>query len=387
MDPVADINVLWPQGWIRRGGSDHTLFGCSRPFLEDHIRRQLSSYPNIQMQAGTKVEQLLVSEDNTRVLGVQLKSSIRDGEAIPHHLYGDLVVDVSGRNSRTPHWLRELGFPQVEESEINPYLGYATRWYRPPHQLELDWKALVVGPRVPHQPRSGMIWPVEEGKWLVLMAGTGKEYPPGDETGFMEFAKTLASSRLYEALKEAEPISEIYLYRNAVNRRCHYERVRPWPEGLVVLGDAVCSFNPYYGQGITVGALGCQLLGQHLKRTQSRRFRGISRPFQQDLARLNQIPWAMAAGADLKWPTTEGDGGVTWWDRQADRYLDQVLALATSDPVAAITLLEVIHMVKPPQALFQPDLVLKVLRQLLRLEHSHPQPDLDPVSPELSVRS
>jgi hypothetical protein len=103
--------------------------------------------------------------------------------------------------------LQALGYPAVEETVINPFIGYATRCYAPPAGFPAPWKALLVGADLPEMRRGGGIVPIEGNRWLVTLSGAGRDYPPTDERGFLEFARSLRTPALYEAIKDARPLA------------------------------------------------------------------------------------------------------------------------------------------------------------------------------------
>ncbi len=275
-------------------------------------------------------------------------------------LAADLVVDASGRDSQVPCWLEALGYPCPPETVVNPFLGYASRLYTPASDPRRTWKGLVIRADPPSNLRSGVIWPVEGGNWQVGLGGTGKDYPPTDEDGFLEFAKSLPDPMFYEALKDAQPHSSIYGYRRTENRLRHFERLSRQPEGFVVLGDAVCVFNPIYGQGMTVAALSAVVLDESLRQQRHNRLEGFSRRFQRKLARMNKTPWQLATASDYRVPTLEGKkpnrvATLTY------RYVDHLVELLPITPSAGKTFSEVVHMIEPPIALFHPAIVARVL--------------------------
>ena len=137
-------------------------------------------------------------------------------------LAASLVVDASGRGSRAPQWLASLGYGQVEESSVKINVGYASRIYRCPAQLNSDWKVLIILGNPPDNKRAGVIFPIEGGYWMVTLAGWQRDYPPNEDAGFLEHARSLARPDLYEAIKEAEPITPIAEYKYSANRWRHY---------------------------------------------------------------------------------------------------------------------------------------------------------------------
>ena len=179
----------------------------------------------------------------------------------------------------------------------------------------------------------------------------------------MDFARSLEASTIYETIKDAEPISEIYGYQRTANRLRHFERLARWPGQFVVIGDAACAFNPVYGQGMTTGALGALELDASL-REHPQNLSGMGAQFQKRLANVAAIPWVMATGEDLRYPATEGKrpGLPT---RMVQKYIDHVQLLLPHDTDVARTFFQVTNLLVPPTALFQPSIVLKTLRHML----------------------
>jgi 2-polyprenyl-6-methoxyphenol hydroxylase-like FAD-dependent oxidoreductase len=276
----------------------------------------------------------------------------------------DWVVDASGRTSHAPKWLQAIGCPAPRETEVNSFLGYASRWYQRPDPSATDWKALLVWPKPPHSPRAGLLYPTEGDRWVLTLTAPGRDYPPTDETGFLTFARSLRTPALYEAVKEAEPLSPIYSYRRTENRWRHFEHLTAYPEGFVVLGDAVCAFNPIYAQGMTTAALGALTLQQcfqeAIQQESKIAFAGnLAHYYQQRLARVSTSPWLMATGEDFRWKTTEG-GHPGIQHQFLHWYVDRLRTLTLRHPEILQVFLEVLHMVKPITALFQPHIAMKV---------------------------
>jgi hypothetical protein len=203
----------------------------SRPFLEQHVREQLAARDNVRIIDACEVSQLCVRND--RVTGVVLRH--RTGEQHEEELSADLVVDAGGRGSRAPQWLTSLGYGSVQETSVKIEVGYATRIYRCPAQLPAGWKALFIYGKPPDDKRGGVIFPIQGGYWMVTLSGALRDYPPDDEAGFLAFARSLAQPDLYEAIKDAEPVTPIAVYKYSANRWRHYERMRRLPEGFIIL--------------------------------------------------------------------------------------------------------------------------------------------------------
>lgn len=374
VDWSADVLHISSMGIAPRCPSDLMGLECSRNLLEWAIRRRLAGCDRLQFLEATQVKQLLADESKSRVTGVQLRD--RQGRAFGERnnselgeLTADLIVDASGRNSCLPKWLEELGYPAPSETVIDAFFGYTTRWYERPANWQADSKELFVSPEPPNEPRCGVLSPIEGDRWLLSLYGFGRDYPPTDEVGFLEFARTLRSPILYEAVKDAKPLSPVYSYRRTENRLRHYEQSK-LPEGIVALGDAVFAFNPYYGQGMTAAALSALVLDRclHQRWRQSQNAPiGFGQHFQKQLARSLKTPWQYSTRSDRAWLTSEDSIDTATKPNQIyqllGQYVEQVMLLSMDCPEVHRTMLEIYHMVKPPIAFFQPNIAAKVLRQ------------------------
>lgn len=375
MDWIADTKSLNAAGWVPRFSSRFQTHVCSRDLLEWCVRRRLGEHPNVEMLGGCEVTGVVAADGGGRVVGVRLRRRLEREHSVGNEeqLAADLVVDASGRDSRAPEWLAGMGYSAVAETVVNSFLGYATRSYERPGALVNEWKLLLITSRPPENVRAGVILPVEGGRWIVTVSGASREYPPTDEEGFLAFARGLPTPIFAEAITPAQPLSPIYGYRRTENRVRHYERLRRWPDGFVVLGDAVCCFNPVYGQGMSVAALAAQQLDAMLRsrsadghgRDEASLRPGAAWRFQRALARANRVPWLMATGEDFRFAGTEGGrrGALT---RLLHRYMDGVQRVAARDPRTLLAFIEVAHLLRSPLLLFQPRIVLRVVAEGLR---------------------
>jgi 2-polyprenyl-6-methoxyphenol hydroxylase-like FAD-dependent oxidoreductase len=358
-DFVADYIYSFPSGQPPRVASRLKGYACSRPLLEWQVRQEVMVRERVHVIDRHETVNLLVSSDGKTVTGLQMRE--RNGEALAGreiiNLTADLVVDASGRDSQVSRWLESLGYTAPPETTINPFFGYSSRHYAPPADRERTWKGLVVQADPPKNLRGGVIWPNEDGNWIVVLGGTGKDYPPTDEDGFLAFAKSIPDPVFYEAIKDAQPLSPISGYRRTENRLRHFERLARLPEGFVVLGDAACAFNPVYGQGMTVAAMGAVELDKSLRQ---QGLAGLPRHFQRRLARINSTPWQLATASDYKVPAFEGTK-PNWTTKLTHRYFDGMIALLPTTPSVSKTFGEVLHMMEPPTALFRPAIVARVL--------------------------
>jgi flavin-dependent dehydrogenase len=268
---------------------------------------------------------------------------------------GDLVVDASGRDSRAGQWLEAIGYVAPARTTVNAFLGYASRYYR--RAAGFNWKAIVIGPTT-EVPRGGALFPVEGDRWLVTLAGYGREYPPIEERAFLDFALSLRSPFLHDVIAGAEPLGTIHGYRRTENQLRHYERAR-LPARFALIGDAVASFNPIYGQGMTIAAEGALALDALLRRAADLDLVGAR--FRKRLAHAIATPWLLATSEDFRYRTTVG-GRPRLVSRLVQGYVLRLQELTTADALVCRTFLDVAHLLRPPSALFSPAVLTRALR-------------------------
>jgi len=350
LDVANDIAWLTPQGWGVRFPSDLEAVTSTRDLLDWVVRKRLSEVPNVEILGGYEVQGLSGQPKEVDGVRVNFRS-----EKKTDTLKADFVVVATGRNSPVSRWLSELGFREPETTRLDAHVGYASRMFRRPAGCDAGWRSLFIQAAPPTAKRAGILFPVEGGRWLVTLQGGDRDYPPTDDAGFLEFARSLRSPMLYEAIKNAHPVTPVSSYRATENRLWHYEQLNLWPERLAVLGDAVCAFNPVYGQGMTTAALAAFDLRSCLKQT-SGGLKGAGRRFQQRLARINRPPWMLATSEDLRFAGAEG-GSPGLGARFMHAYLDRVLRAATHSRSVRARFLEVQGMLKGPAAIFRPSVV------------------------------
>ncbi len=364
IDWTADYRLLLPRGWAPRFSSVITSRSCTRNLLEAIIRQHLDSESRVEFKLGTLVTGLLSNTLHDSVTGVRIK----DGNGTEAELSAQLVIDASGRSSKAPSWLQSLGYDTPTQTVINSFLGYSCRTYQSLCGEPLDYKVLYIIPSAPDHPRGGILYQVEGNCWIVSLIGVGRDYPPTDEAGFLDFARSLRSPEIYEAIKDAQPISPIYGYQRTENRLRHYEQLSRLPENFLVVGDAVCAFNPVYGQGMTAAALGALTLDHCLKQLKehpsNRDLTGLAIRFQKQLSKVNTAPWLIATGDDFRWSTTVG-GQPNLMIRLMHWYLDQVMLTASESASVYEVFVLVLHLLQPPTAFFQLRVLMPVLLQVI----------------------
>jgi 2-polyprenyl-6-methoxyphenol hydroxylase-like FAD-dependent oxidoreductase len=365
IDMASESAWLTPAGFGVNFRSGLTMLTMTRPLLDSEVRRRLLPDRQITILDNTEVVSLIPNETNEDVVGVVIRARVQDTMASTHvPLHSDLVVDATGRGSAAPRWLEELGFGQPKETVINAFQGYSSRLFKKPGDSSEDWKCAYIQSAPPHRKRGGIIFPVEGDRWLLSLVGGGRDYPPSDEQGYLEFAQNLAHPMIYNAVKDLEPCSPIHSYRAAENRLRHYELMDRLPNNFLVIGDATCAFNPVYGQGMTIAAIGALTLSETLadqkKRFSDGSLKGMSSVFQKRLAKVNSAPWLLATGEDCRFLETEG-AKPNFKTRFMHSYLDRVVELTITDKEVRRTLIEIFHMLRKPNSLFHPKILLKVI--------------------------
>jgi 2-polyprenyl-6-methoxyphenol hydroxylase-like FAD-dependent oxidoreductase len=351
---------LLPVGEIRfHAAGDHLalddtglqLVGATRPLLESVVRSRVRGLGNVEIADGVDARSLAL-DGGDRVTGLRVRER---GGGPRTTLDADLVVDAAGRGSPSPRWLADAGIAPPDEDRFAVGVHYATRLFRR-RPDDLDGCRHVVVGVPPDGRRGGFAVAVEGGRCLVTLVGVLGERPPTDLDGFVAYARTLDSDDLHVLVDHAEPVSEPSTGAFPAYRRRRYDRLPRLPDGYVVLGDAVCSFNPLYAQGMTMALREAALLGRIVDRHGTR---GVGVAFLRQVTPLIDAAWTLGTGADLGHREIEGPRTVTW--RLLDRYSGRLLRVAHRDPVVANTYLRVIALVEPMQAILRPRVAWRVL--------------------------
>ncbi|WP_067815057.1 FAD-dependent oxidoreductase [Actinomadura kijaniata] len=331
-----------------------------RPVLEDHVRGRVAALPNVTFLEEHSVLGLTATADGGRITGVRVQRRLReDGEGGEDVLEGDLVVDASGRGSRVPAWLEELGYQRPGEERVKVDLAYTTRHYRMRPEM-FDGVQSINPVASPAHPRGAFFGQVGPDKCILSLTGILGDHPPTDPEGFLEYVRSLPVPDVYEAVHDAEPLDEPVRFRFAASVRRRYERLTRFPDGLLVLGDAFCSFNPVYGQGMSVAAIEAMALREQLRREP----RPSPRPFLAQVARIVDAPWEISAGGDLDFPGVEGPRTVKV--RMGNAYMARLQYAATKDAAVTDGFMRVAGLIDPPTALMRPSMVARVLRHAVR---------------------
>jgi 2-polyprenyl-6-methoxyphenol hydroxylase-like FAD-dependent oxidoreductase len=372
-DMLANARLYLSGYRLRQAHTGLVLLCASRPVLEGYVRARVRALPNVAVVDSCDIMGLAATPDGRRVTGARVhRREVGSAEEV---LGADLVVDATGRGSRTPVWLETLGYARPTKDEVRIGLGYATRNYQLPRGA-LGGDLAALHGLTPQHPRGGALQVLDAGRLMVTLGGVLGDHPPTDPDGFLTFARSLRFPDIYETISDAEPLDDPVAFRFPASVRHRYERLTRFPDDLLVLGDAVSSFNPIYGQGITVAALQALALRRHLEQ-------GIQpqpRRVFADLARVVDMPWDIAAGGDLVFPGVPGRRALKV--RLLSAYLARLHAAAAHDATLASAFVRVIGMVAPPQSLLGPGVAVRVLRGNL-----HPATDADVSSNQDAVRT
>jgi 2-polyprenyl-6-methoxyphenol hydroxylase-like FAD-dependent oxidoreductase len=335
-------------GWI--------TYSMSRPLIELMVRERVEPHPNITLRPRCRAQNVVATSDNAAVTGIRFENGDGKSEMLP----ADLVVDASGRGNLTSALLESLGHRQPEETAIGVDIGYATAVFAIPDDSPPGWKGVITRGPAPQRRGGGLMLPLESNRWMLTLGGRRGDKPPGDWEGFLAYMQQLPTPTIYDAVKRAERLGEIARFGFPASVRQHFERLEAFPRGLLPFGDAICRFNPVYGQGMSVAAQEACLLHQLLRKQaeKSDPLAGLASAFFTEAGALIETPWSLAAVSDFAFPGTEGQRPVDFERRlEFGKALHQ---LAARDAGVHKLTAEVQHLLKPRSVLRDPELVERV---------------------------
>ncbi len=345
----AGRGIAWHHDgdWRANFDSDVRMLAMSRPLLETQVSKRVRALPNVTSRQGARVERLV--SDGRAVTGV-----ILNGETIE----ADLVVDATGRGSALPTWLEHLDRQPPAAEKIPVPLTYSTCMFERRADGP-DWNALLI--TKPGAKRGAFAWAIENGQWLVTMVSLFDEPAPRDVEAFLAFAESLPNTALHETIRDCPPCSEPVRYRFPASQRRRYHKMRDFPQGLIAVGDAISSFNPIYGQGMTVAALEAEILSGAL--TAAQQAGGLPGDFPQRFFkaadRVVDPAWQAVALEDYRFPELAADRPATV--RPVQWYMDRVQRATHRSPAVSEKFYRVMGFDEPPQALLQPRILAEVL--------------------------
>jgi 2-polyprenyl-6-methoxyphenol hydroxylase-like FAD-dependent oxidoreductase len=344
-----------PHGWYRRWGpTPYYLISCSRDTLDWHVRDLVLQDPRIQLIDG--VEAVALRGETRRVTGVRV---VAPG-AQTQNLEADLIIDASGRSSQILHWLASLGITGIPERQEDGDLVYASRIYQAPTPTDnFPLVSIQALPRSSQPAQAATLAPIEGRRWHVSLIGSRGGEPSSNNEDFVPFALQMRHPLIGMLIARATPLTDVHTTRSTSNMRRYFERAPIWPEGLVVLGDAVAAYNPVYGQGMSVAALAARQLRSELAPAGLRQS-GLARRVQRALALPVDAAWSLVTAQDDFHPVLSGHAPSVS-NRLMSRFYSRLSRTAASSSRMAAALTQVTTMEAPATRLLRPSVLLSAV--------------------------
>jgi 2-polyprenyl-6-methoxyphenol hydroxylase-like FAD-dependent oxidoreductase len=336
-------------------------YTMSRQLIESVLRRRLLRHANVRFQQNTKVLGIETNTQGKRITGVRWATI--EGHPITT-MQADLVVDASGCGQLTGELLQSVVGQTVPETTIGIDLCYTTAIMGIPGDAPTDWKLALTHADAPRSSRRAVLLPVEGGRWMMTVIGRGVDRPPAEWSALLDYLRQLTTRTIYNAVRQAKPVGRLarFILNESVWR--HFEDFGSFPTGLLPIGDAICRFNPIYGQGMTVAAKEAVLLHDLFAARACRQdpLEGLGHEFLGEAKYLIETPWAMAAIPDFAFSNTRGDRPADL--EQSLRFARALLRIAARDEDVHQLTTEVWHMLKPRSAYRDPNLLRRIAAEM-----------------------
>ncbi|WP_320826593.1 FAD-dependent oxidoreductase [Reinekea sp.] len=340
-------------GFHAKGLVQENTLCISRIALESVVRQRIALIENIKTIDNTTVNGLLPSTDEKSIIGVRITSG-KGLDSQQDEILASLVVDASGRGSRASSWLKALGYNAPVEDVVSINISYASAYFsRNPDHIP-GKKSISISPDVPNR-YGGVMLSQGKDQWLFTLAGYLDAPMPRDHTELLQYAGKLPTLKVAEILRESKPLSDVYRYQVPSNIRKRYDKLRRFPNNLALVGDAVCSFNPIYGQGMSTAALEVLKLDVFLKSNKRNYLL-----FQKSVKKVTDIPWNTAVNNDLRFPNVLGKRGLL--TKILHWYLPRFHKVAHSTPELSALFLKVLNLKAKPMTLLSPRVLFRVLK-------------------------
>ena len=331
-------------------------YAQSRAQLEWSVRRRIQAHPGIELRQQCRAQELVTRPDGEAVTGARYTTP--DGKV--ETIAADLTVDATGRGAPTLDLLNSTGRSQPSETTIGVDVAYSTVVFAIPEDALRDWKGVFCFPQPPSS-RGALLMPMEGNRWIMTLGGRHGDRPPGDIDGFIAYAKTLRTPTTYNAIRHAKPLGDVVRYGFPESGYRHYAHLDAFPKGLLPMGDAVCRFNPVYGQGMSVAAQEACALRRFLTARAGERdpLDGLARAFLTEADALIATPWAQAAIPDFIHPETRGERPANF--EETLKFGAALTKLMARDPAVHKLVAEVQNLLKPRSVYFEPELMQRVM--------------------------
>ncbi|WP_110513569.1 FAD-dependent oxidoreductase [Herpetosiphon llansteffanensis] len=350
-----DLRWFQAGSWKTRQPCSISFYPQARVDLESRIREYVRQHPKIEFRSQTKVEQLLFDASKTSVTGVLVRHDEQTSE-----LNADLVVDTTGRGSRTSQWLEAAGY-QTPVKEVMPIdLVYVSQIFKKTDTTR-DWQSLACHPSK-DSPRGAIIAPIDDEHWIVTLFGYLGQHPTPTNEGVLEYVKQLPIPDIYTTLAEATPVSEPIRFGYPQQVLHHYEKLKRFPQGFLVLGDALCSVDPVFGQGMTLACKEAHALDQVLASAQGQQAATVAQAFFKQAQKIIEVPWLITQAEALRFKGMPGSRSPKI--RFLQWYTEHVFWLSAQSTEIYQAFLDVMHLLAGPEALLRPKVVRGVLGRM-----------------------
>jgi len=355
-DPAMEVALVANGQRFARKASGLMGLAVSRPAIEAELRRRVRTLPGVRMVPGVDVLAPVHDASTGRVTAVRYRS--RTGVSDEQTLGAGLVVDCTGRGSQSPSWLSEWGYEPAPEDRVVIGLCYTTAYFR-----RADGRpplAAILGVATPELPRPYVLVaqePDEDGRarWVAGFAGYAGDHVEPTLEAMANRARAVGVDEIASLAERGEALGPVIRYHFPYSQRRRYERLRRFPRGFLLLGDALASLNPAYGQGMTAAA--CEAIA--LEAALADGEEGLARRFFRAAAKVIDVPWQLAVGGDLALPNVPGPRPLPV--RIVNAYIARLQRAATHDARIAVAFIRVIHLIAPPASLFSPSVFLRVM--------------------------
>lgn len=354
IDAATDMRYYDHGAFLADAPNRLPMYCASRALFEHVVRREVRDLDNVKLRDRCQFTSYLADEAGDRITGAMIRNEA--GESV--ELDADLVVDATGRTSRTPTWLDEHGYRSPPVDKVTVDVTYST--IRVERDSTAEHSYFI--PPTPPRTRGVAAIPIENDRWEVIVQGVHGDDTPTDTDRFIEFVESAPVSDVGDLVTTSQWLSdEIHHYPFPSSRWRHYEQLDRFPDGLVVTGDAIASFNPVYGQGMSVAALDALLLHHTLA---DGGLENLALRFFERTPEVIDAAWKIAVGGDFDFPQTTGPK-PTGTDL-FNRYISRLIRQAHTDGVLTDAFYRVFRLERPPTSLLRPEIAWRVLRPNMR---------------------
>jgi 2-polyprenyl-6-methoxyphenol hydroxylase-like FAD-dependent oxidoreductase len=338
-------------------------YAVSRPTIEYTLRRRVESRKNVKLRQLCRVRELMTSPDGATVTGIRYDDADGSRETLPT----DFVIDASGRGALTLALLKSTGRALPEESAIGIDLGYSSCIFDRSGGVPTDWKAVFTFPKAPEDKCGGTLFPIEGDRWILTLVGRLGVVMPDDEESVLAYARGLRTPTIYNVIKDAKRLTDVARYHFPESVLRHFERLENFPRGLLPIGDAICQFNPTWGQGMSVAAQEACLLRRQLESLAGERnpIAELGPAFFAEIPLLLEEPWSVAM-QDFVFPQTRGRRPTDFENRL--KFGAALNRLAAEDAAVHKLTAEVQNLLKPRSVYRDPALAGRVMAVMAKMQ-------------------